>query len=142
MLLLSRKSRHLLLQKLLVSQRAAEIRSRKLCVNCLRSSSQSSKCTSGQCKVCQAKHNTLLHMPSAADLSTNNIDKEVASKATPPLSVLATHNSRSFNSEQVMLSTAVMLVCDIDGSRRRVELCWIADRKRTSYPRNLRKLSV
>jgi len=38
-----------------VLQRAAEIRSYKL--NCLRSSSYvSSKCTSGQCKICQAKH--------------------------------------------------------------------------------------
>jgi len=66
----------------------AEIRSRKLCVNYLRSSSYaSSKCISGQCKVCQAKHNTLLHMPSATDPSTNNTDKEVILKATlPPLS--------------------------------------------------------
>ncbi|XP_012060677.1 PREDICTED: uncharacterized protein LOC105623913 [Atta cephalotes] len=68
-----------------VSQRAAEIRSRKLCVNCLRSSHASSKCISGQCKVCQAKHNKL-HIPSAADPSTNNIDKEVAPKTTPPSS--------------------------------------------------------
>jgi len=39
-------------------------------------------------------------MPSAADPSTNNTDKEVASKATLSLSVLATHASGSFNSEQ------------------------------------------
>jgi len=101
-----------------VSQKAAEIC--KLCVNCLRSSSYaSSKCTSDQCKVCQAKHNRLLHMPLAADFSTthNNTDKEVASKATFPSSVLAIHVSESF-SEQVMLSTAIVLVCDSDDSRR------------------------
>jgi len=70
---------------LTVSQKA-EIRDRKLCVNCLRSSSHaSSKCTSGQCKVCQAKHNTLLHMPSAANSSTNNTDKDVASGNFSPL---------------------------------------------------------
>ena len=102
-----------------VSQRDAEIRSRKLCINCLRSSSHaSSKCTSGQCKVCQTKHNTLLHMSSAADSSTNNTDKEVTPEATPPHSVLANYASESLNSEQVMLSTAVVLVCDSDGSRR------------------------
>ena len=78
-------------------------------------------------------------MPSAADPSTNNIDKEVASKEIPSPSVVATHASGSFNSEQVMLSTAVVLVYDSDGH---VELCWIADRKRTSYPRNLWKHSV
>ncbi|KAG5314515.1 YMD3 protein, partial [Pseudoatta argentina] len=100
-----------------VSQRAAEIHSRKLCVNCLRSSFHaSSKCTSGQCKVCQAKHNTLLHMSSAVDPSTNNTDKEVASKEIPSSFVVATYASGSFNSEQVMLSTAVVLVCD--GSRK------------------------
>jgi len=103
---------------LAVSQRVAEIRSRKLCVNCLRSSSHaSSKCTSDQCKVCQTKHNTLLHMPSTTEPSTN-IDKEVVFKAIPPFSVLASHVSRSFDSEQVILSTAVVLVCDSDGSHR------------------------
>ncbi|KAG5335786.1 SETMR methyltransferase, partial [Acromyrmex heyeri] len=95
-----------------VSQRAAKIRSRKLCVNCLSSSSHaSSKCTSGQCKVFQAKHN------SATDPSTNNTDKEVASKEIPPPSVVAIHASGSFNSEQVMLSTAVVHVYDSDGSQ-------------------------
>jgi len=73
-----------------ISQRLAEIRNHKLCVNCLRSSSHaSSKCTSSQCKVCQAKHNTLLHISSAADPSTSNTDKEGAPKATPPPSLLS-----------------------------------------------------
>jgi len=35
-----------------------------------------------------------------ADPSTNNTDKEVALKTTPPPSVLVTHASGSFNSEQ------------------------------------------
>ncbi|XP_012056217.1 PREDICTED: uncharacterized protein LOC105619304 [Atta cephalotes] len=83
-----------------ISQRFAEIRSRKLCVNCLRSSSHaSSKCTSGQCKVCQAKHNTLLHIPSAADPSTSNTDKEVAPKATPPPFLLSNYALESSNNE-------------------------------------------
>ena len=80
--------------------RIAEIRSRKLCVNCLRSSSHaSSKCTSGQCKVCQAKHNTLLHILSAADPSTSNTDKEVAPKTTPPPSLLSNYVLESSNNE-------------------------------------------
>jgi len=56
-------------------------------------------------------------MPSTTEPSTN-IDKEVAFKAIPPFSVLASHVLRSFDSEQVMLSTAVVLVCDSDGSHR------------------------
>ncbi|XP_018396137.1 PREDICTED: uncharacterized protein LOC108774503 [Cyphomyrmex costatus] len=99
-----------------VPQRAVEIRSRKLCVNCLRSSSHvSSKCTSGQCKVCHAKHHTLLHASSAAEAST---DKEDATKPTASSSVLAMHSSSSIVSEHVMLSTAVVHVCDNEGTLR------------------------
>jgi len=105
-----------------VSQRLVEIRSRKLCVNCLRFSSHaSSKCISGQCKVCQAKHNTLLHIPSAADPSTSNTDKEVAPKATSPPSLLSNYALESSNNEQAMLSTAVVFICGSDSSRR---VCW------------------
>ena len=101
-----------------VSQRHAEIRSRKFCINCLRSSSHaSSKCTSGQCKVCQAKQYAT-HMPSAADPSTSNIDKEVAPKAIPPPSLLSNYALESSNNDQVMLSTAVVFICSSDGSRR------------------------
>jgi len=102
-----------------------------VCVNCLRSSSHaSSTCTSGQCKVCQTKHNTLFHMSSAADPSTINTDKEVAPKAIPPPSLLSNYTLESSNNEQAMLSIAVVLICGSDGSR--VKPCWIMDRKRTS----------
>jgi len=57
-------------------------------------------------------------MPSAADPSTNNIDKEVAAKATPPPSFLSNYALESFNNEQAMLSIAVVLICGSDGSRR------------------------
>jgi len=57
-------------------------------------------------------------MPSAADPSTNNIDKEVAAKATPPPSLLSNYALESFNNEQAMLSIAVVLICGNDGSRR------------------------
>ena len=60
-------------------------------------------------------------MPSAADPSTNNIGKEVAFKEIPPSSVIATHASGSF-SKQVMLSTAIVLVYDSDGSAYRALL--------------------
>jgi len=57
-------------------------------------------------------------MSSAADSSTNNTDKKVTPETTPSYSVLANYASESLNSEQVMLSTAVVLICDSDGSRR------------------------
>ena len=48
-------------------------------------------------------------MPSAADPSINNTDKEVAPNATPPSSLLSNYALESSNNEQVMLSTAVHL---------------------------------
>jgi len=61
---------------------------------------------------------TLLHMSSAADPSTNNIDKEAAPKVILPPSLLSNYALESSNNEQVMLSTAVVLICGSDGSRR------------------------
>ena len=58
---------------------------------------------SDQCKVCQAKHNTLFQMLSAANPLTNNTDKEVAPNATSPPSFLANYASESTNSEEAML---------------------------------------
>jgi len=69
-------------------------------------------------------------MPSAADPSTINTDKEVAPKAIPPPSLLSNYTLESSNNEQAMLSIAIVVICGSDGSR--VELCWITDRKRTS----------
>lgn len=43
---------------LAISRRNAEIRKLKLCINCLRSTSHTAnKCTSGNCRICKAKHN-------------------------------------------------------------------------------------
>jgi len=59
--------------------------------------------------------NTLFPIPSVANPSTNNTDKEVA---TSPPSLLSNYAWESSNNEQVMLSTAVVLICGSDGSRR------------------------
>ncbi|XP_071642942.1 uncharacterized protein [Temnothorax longispinosus] len=48
---------------LAIPQRIAEIRKAKICMNCVRSTSYiASKCSSGNCKVCKMKHNSLLHL--------------------------------------------------------------------------------
>lgn len=50
-----------------VNQRIENVRSRKICLNCLRSTTHtSSKCPSGFCKICSRKHNTLLHIQSSS----------------------------------------------------------------------------
>lgn len=47
---------------LTVPQRISEIKKRKICTNCIRSTAHNSNnCSSGNCRVCKSKHNTLLH---------------------------------------------------------------------------------
>jgi len=53
-----------------------------------------------------------------ADPLTSNTDKKVAPKATPPPFHLSNYTLESSNNEQAMLSTAVVFICGSDGSRR------------------------
>lgn len=102
-----------------VPQRISEIRSCKICTNCLRSNTHvASKYTSGGCKVCQAKHNTLLHTTSDSPQTTNSSDSagndNDSSKPANTSTVVATHASAC--SGNVMLSTAVVHIRDHEGS--------------------------
>ncbi|XP_011685765.1 PREDICTED: uncharacterized protein LOC105448720 [Wasmannia auropunctata] len=70
------------------SRRISEIRSRKICTNCLRSTTHTaSKCPSGNCKTCKGKHSTLLHATTSTDLSDR--DKENREEPAPAASPTA-----------------------------------------------------
>ncbi|XP_071652963.1 uncharacterized protein [Temnothorax longispinosus] len=103
-----------------IARRISEIRTRKLCANCLRSTTHvANKCTSGFCKTCKAKHNMLLHAKTEADSrDTNNVEENKATGATTSSSAVVTHSSSS-GDKQVMLSTAVVYVDDHEGSPRK-----------------------
>ncbi|XP_036148006.1 uncharacterized protein LOC118647346 [Monomorium pharaonis] len=99
--------------ELSVPRRKAEIRKLKMCGNCLRSTSHSAgECTSGPCRVCKAKHNTLLHAASSAEpTSAAQQSPENSNSAASP-AALATHISRPFDGKYAILSTAVVHVYD------------------------------
>ncbi|XP_011175794.1 uncharacterized protein LOC105207848 [Solenopsis invicta] len=100
-----------------VSRRNSEIRSRKLCTNCLRSTTHNAnKCPSGSCRTCKAKHNTLLHI---ANLSNSQNDKENRENSSPadPTKALVTHTASLSDRRYAMLSTAIVYVYDSQGSR-------------------------
>ncbi|XP_077259087.1 uncharacterized protein LOC143895670 [Temnothorax americanus] len=99
---------------------------RKLCVNCLRSTTHvANKYTSGSCKTCKAKHNTLLHAKTETDSRDGINDGEnKATGATTSPSAVVTH-SWSSGDKQAMLSTAVVYVDDHEGSPR--ECCVLLD---------------
>ncbi|XP_024886131.1 uncharacterized protein LOC112463789, partial [Temnothorax curvispinosus] len=110
---------------LTVAQRIENIRSRKLCLNCLRSTAHiANKCPSGGCKTCSRKHNTLLHIPGAATEQTKAIEgpKQESSISSSTesngSSVVVTHSSSSASSASSLLSTAVVFVQNKDGSQR------------------------
>lgn len=63
--------------KLSISQRLAEIRKRRLFLNCLRSNIYlANKCKSSTCKLCGNKHNSLLHFSSKTGESSLKSDKD------------------------------------------------------------------
>lgn len=103
-----------------IPQRTSEVRSRKICINCLRSSNHiSNKCTSRGCRICKAKHNTLLHSTddSAGKRDNESNDHKEANTTNSP-KALVTHTENSGIKEHVMLSTAVIYAFDAEGSTR------------------------
>ncbi|XP_029672101.1 uncharacterized protein LOC115240849 [Formica exsecta] len=96
-----------------ISRRNAEIRKLKICLNCLRSTSHTAnKCTSGNCRVCKAKHDTLLHAVVPADTPNSGQEKPEDSSSTASPITLATHVSRPPDNKYAMLLTAVVYVYD------------------------------
>ncbi|EZA54564.1 hypothetical protein X777_05700 [Ooceraea biroi] len=63
-----------------VARRAAEVRKKELCLNCLRSTSHiASNCQSGNCKTCHFRHHTLLRRMQGKD--DNKESEEVQTSA-------------------------------------------------------------
>lgn len=99
---------------LTIPKRIAEIRKNKICANCLRSTTHTSnKCTSGNCKVCKLKHNTLLYVVTAVQESLDNEPQEAkAAELKSAPSVLATPSLSVRHNPGVMLSTALIYAYD------------------------------
>ncbi|XP_036150741.1 uncharacterized protein LOC118648525 [Monomorium pharaonis] len=103
-----------------VSRRISEVRNRKICTNCLRFPSHAlDQCTSGGCRVCKAKHNTLLHAgestPKTHDSNGDNTD---APRTPNSSSIVSAHASTSHGEEYTMLSTALVNAFDRNGSTK------------------------
>ncbi|XP_011170871.3 uncharacterized protein LOC105203691 [Solenopsis invicta] len=108
--------------KLSINQRIAEMRSRKMCLNCLRSQNHiATKCPSGSCRTCNLKHNTLLHISKSDggidDAGAPSASTDSASAASGR-SAVATHSAVERGITESLLSTAVVYVYDANGVRR------------------------
>ncbi|XP_071576344.1 uncharacterized protein [Temnothorax nylanderi] len=103
---------------LAIPQRIAEIRKAKICMNCLRSTSHiASKCSSGNCKVCKMKHNTLLHLTGDAPQSQAKEEKPQQTTTSPSSPATVVTHSTSRSDECVLLATAIVHAYDRESSR-------------------------
>ncbi|KYN06860.1 PREDICTED: uncharacterized protein LOC108782681 [Cyphomyrmex costatus] len=100
-----------------IKQRAVEVRNRKLCVNCLRSPMHSlDKCTSRGCKICNIKHNTLLHTSTSSAEDHSGTSGTGESSIQNSTTAVTTHSSNIQGKDHIMLSTAVVNVIASDGT--------------------------
>nr|CAH7766504.1 unnamed protein product [Callosobruchus chinensis] len=114
-------------------KRFEEVRSRNLCVNCLKANHNSKACGSSTCRTCRKKHHTLLHFPQSSDNTPSPSSSNVNDRGACSCAV-DTSNSNNINSRQnkepsssgvtstnfnitnnVLLSTAVIQVKDNEG---------------------------
>ncbi|NEV48973.1 DUF1759 domain-containing protein, partial [Wolbachia pipientis] len=101
--------------KLPGEDRIKQVRTRRLCLNCLRSTSHQAKdCKSSTCQTCGKKHNTLLHMQNKVQTETvfTNQPNQTSNSDT----VVLTHRIASNKCQQVILSTAIINVYDRHGN--------------------------
>ncbi|CAI6362844.1 unnamed protein product [Macrosiphum euphorbiae] len=102
-----------------VEERRSLAQKLSICWNCLRPGHQKKQCTMDKvCKVCQAKHHTLLHL-----LESTVDDSDVNTPSVPSSTVetIAAHGtSRSLALSSVLLSTALVRVHGANGLS---ELC-------------------
>lgn len=101
-------------------QRNKQVKSLKICTNCLRSSSHTSNnCEFGACKKCNKKHNTLLHINSHQQKSSAQQEGESTSSTSTnqqAIPVTSANLSRQqTTSQQVLLPTARINVYDKHG---------------------------
>lgn len=116
-----------------LSERRNKVRSNNLCWNCLKQGHQAQNCLSRGCKKCNQKHNSLLHNNDGTNSSSQgkggkiNSESGLGIEAQNSLVVSRNENenretehstvmvARGHRTSEVLLSTAVVQVEDVDG---------------------------
>lgn len=111
-----------------VEKRFDEVKSRKLCINCLKPNHSVSNCKSPRCKVCNKSHHALLHifefsrdvaLLNKAATENNFVNKNAEFPKTTDKSTMLSSNyavDNVSNSSEVVLSTALIHVTDMEGN--------------------------
>lgn len=101
-----------------VHDRFNEVKSHKLCLNCLKSNHPVFKCFAAKCKQCNKKHHTLLHrneVPAAPAQTVREFPNAPVPKQTDSQSSTTTSNHAVSKHSEVLLFTALINVYDKDG---------------------------
>lgn len=106
-----------------VNARIEEIKKHKLCINCFKPSHMVQACTSGSCRKCGKRHNSLLHLERQSN-TTLNVNPETGTdpalpttpdKASASQVAIVGHSSDNAVPSQILLSTALLYVEDHHG---------------------------
>jgi hypothetical protein len=93
--------------KTTLSERYQTVNQSKACHNCLKANHQKSTCKSGNCKICNKKHHTLLHETSVKPSQENESTK------------IITHTRRQPEKIKILLSTAIIYIQDSAGNKHK-----------------------
>ncbi|XP_018361212.1 PREDICTED: uncharacterized protein LOC108759963 [Trachymyrmex cornetzi] len=84
-----------------IQQQIKEAKSHKLCLNCLRTALHIAKeCTSGTCRKCSKRHNTLLHLEQATKNQSDSNSKEEIDDSENTKTVTANNAAVNHNGSQ------------------------------------------
>ena len=80
---------------LTISERLKHVKSKGLCLNCLRGKHFAKDCTSKNCKVCNKRHNSLLHVENSdkSESKTKQDHKEIDSNEKSTDNVVCNHSN-------------------------------------------------
>lgn len=101
--------------KLPVQSKISKVQKHQLCFNCLRPNHQNKDCTSGNCRKCQKKHNTLLHRDES---SIGNVSSNTASTSKEDVEHKVSCIHTRITETPVVLATAIISVRDSQGNQR------------------------
>ncbi|XP_049875992.1 uncharacterized protein LOC126373761 isoform X2 [Pectinophora gossypiella] len=109
-----------------IEERIQKASSLKLCLNCLRSGHIAGACRLSSCRICNARHNTMLHKPHTQTITaTPSIDNVIPTSTTStstPNSVTSDTSTSSISmsvtsTSQVVLSTALVDIVNPDNNQ-------------------------
>ncbi|XP_067208463.1 uncharacterized protein [Linepithema humile] len=91
-------------------KRLQEVKERKFCLNCLKSTEHRAKqCTAGSCKKCNKRHNTLIHIES--NKQVENVENDASSsRPNPEPSAASVNHIACKEGHQFLLSMAIIQV--------------------------------